>query len=163
MRHLASEANNADDKELQKKLDTIFLQIYDLLEIDTDEEPSTCLKISRPLAEDSVQLAQWAAEMLISAEQLGIESKPVVQFPLPGAKRAVVMMTKTVDEKIQKKLATKHPILTVGEVGGLLMAVCAALLDAAPWRQFALIMTAKSLLDCLNFEVKGALRPAAEG
>ena len=95
------------------------------------------------LAEQSIQLAEWAAKMLIDAEQLGIKNKPVARFPLPGAERAVLMTTPTVDEKIQKKLAAKNPKLTIGEVGGLLMAVAEAMLDAPPMQGFALIMTAK--------------------
>ena len=40
--------------------------------------------IKPPLAEESVQLAEWAAKILIGAEQLGIKTKTVTQFPLPG-------------------------------------------------------------------------------
>jgi hypothetical protein len=69
-------------------------------------------------------------------------------------------MTSTVDEKIQKKLTAKNPKLTVGEVGGLLMAVAEAMLDAPPLQGFALIMTAKSLMNCLESEVTGAMKPA---
>ena len=152
---VASQANDAADDELQKKLDKIFLKINDLLEIHADENPSACLKTTQPLAEESVLLAQWVTDMLIGAEKLGIKSNPVVQFPLHGAKRAVVMMTPTIDGKIRKKLAAKDPNLTVSDVGGLLMAVSQALVDAGPLQQFALIMTAKSLMDCLRSEVNG--------
>ena len=68
-------------------------------------------------------------------------------------------MIPAIDENIHKKLATLRPKLTVGEVGGLLMAVAEAMIDAHPLQCFALIMAAKSLMDCLEAEVTGALEP----
>ena len=132
----------------------------------TDEEPTQPLKVGdsqreRELTEQSVALAEWAAKMLIGAEQLVIKSKPVARFPLsPGEERAVLLMTQNVDEKVQKKLMAENPKLTVGEVGGLLMAVVEAMIDAPPVQGFALSMTAKSLMNCLETEVTGALKPA---
>ncbi|MGC1720689.1 MAG: plasmid pRiA4b ORF-3 family protein [Isosphaeraceae bacterium] len=111
----------------------------------------------KPLAKQSVLLAERAAKLLIGAEQLGIKTKPVARFLLPGAERAVLLMIPAIDENIHKKLATLKPKLTVGEVGGLLMAVAEAMIDAHPLHCFALIMTAKSLMDCLEAEVTGAL------
>ena len=81
---------------------------------------------------EAVQLAEWAATMLIGAEQLGIKDKPVARFPLPWAERAVLLLFTAIDKKTLKKLEAEKPILTVGEVGGLLMAVAEAILDAPP-------------------------------
>ena len=162
--HVAAEANHTPDKKLRKMLDAILSKIQDLLETHTDEEPPKSLKIEdaqrgKPLAKQSVQLAEQAAKLLIGAEQLGIKTKPVARFPLPGAERAVLLMIPAIDENIHKKLATLKPKLTVGEVGGLLMAVAEAMIDAHPLQCFALIMAAKSLMDCLEAEVTGALEP----
>ena len=164
--YVAAEANHTPDRKLRKKLDAIFSKIQDLLETHTDEEPPTSFKIEdaqeeKCLADQILQLAEWAAKMLIGAEQLGIKTEPVARFPLPAAERAVLMMTPTIDEKIQKKLIAKNPKLTIGEVGGILMAVTEALLDAPPLQGFALITTAKSLMNCLESEVTGAMEPAA--
>ncbi len=161
---VAAEANHNTDKKLRKKLDAIFLKIQGLLETHADEEPPKSLKIEdaqreKPLAKQSVQLAERAAKLLIGAEQLGIKTKPVARFPLPGAERAVLLMIPVIDENIHKKLATLKPKLTVGEVGGLLMAVAEAMIYAHPLHCFALIMTAKSLMDCLEAEVTAALEP----
>jgi len=71
----------------------------------------------------------------------------------------VLLMIPAIDENIHKKLATLKPKPTVGEVGGLLMAVAEAMIDAHPLHCFALIMTAKRLMDCLEAEVTGALEP----
>ena len=162
--HVAAEANHTKDKALRKKLDAIFAKIQDVLEAHSDEEPTQRLKVvdaqrETQLTEQSVALAEWGAKMLIGAERLGIKSKPVARFPQPGAERAVLLMTPGIDETVQKKLMATNPKLTVGEVGGLLMAVAGAMLDAPPLQGFALIMTAKSLMNCLESEVTGAMEP----
>ena len=107
------------------------------------------------IADEAVRLAEWAATMLIGAEQLGIKDKPVARFPLPWAERAVLLMFTGIDKKTLKKLEAENPILTVGEVGGLLMAVAEAMIDAPPLQCNALLMTAKSLMRCLEAEVMG--------
>jgi hypothetical protein len=155
--HIASEANDVGDKELQKKLDTIFTKLQNLLDSHTDEEPPTWKRIEQRLARESVQLAEWAQRMLISAEQLGIKTKTVARFSVPEVE--ALMITPTIDESVKKKLAAKRPKLTVGEIGGLLIAVSEWLIDAPPLQQFALILIAKSLKECLEEEVKGALSP----
>jgi hypothetical protein len=149
--YIASEANNTDNKKLQKKLDAIFAKIQDLLETHPDDKPS--LKIKPPLTKESVQLAEWAAEMLIGAEQLGIKTRIVTKFPLPAAHQSVLKTLPFVPTNLKAKLTTKNPKLTVGEVGGLLMAVSEAMIDATPLQQFALILLAKSLKECLEAEV----------
>jgi hypothetical protein len=151
--HIAAEANDADDKKLQKKLDTIFSKIQNLLDTHSDEEPSGSLGLKRPLAEESIQLAEWAAKLLVGAEQLGIKAKTVKPFPVPAAQRSVLTMLPVASMNLQTKLATKNLKLTVGDVGGLLIAVAEALIDASPLQQFALILLAKSLKECLEDEV----------
>lgn len=165
--HVAAEANHTKDKKLRRRLDAIFSKIQDVLDSHTDEPPPKSLKIEdarreQLISQQSVQLAEWAAKMLVGAEQLGIKSKPVARFPLPEAERAVLVMTPTIDEKVQKRLARPNPKLTVGEVGGLLIAVAGAMVDAAPLQGFALIMTAKSLMNCLESEVTGAMEPTSK-
>jgi hypothetical protein len=153
--YVAAEANNTGDKKLQKKFDAIFSKIQDLLDSQTDDESS--LTIRQPLTEESVQLAEWAATMLIGAEQLGIKTKTVTQFPLPAAHQSILMKLPIVSPKLQAKLATKNLKLTVGEVGGLLIAVCEVMMDASPLQQFALILITKSLRECLEAEVRGGV------
>jgi hypothetical protein len=150
--HIASEANDTGDKRHQKRLDTIFSKIQDLLETHFYEEPS--LDTKQPLAEESVQLAEWAAEMLIGAEQLGIKTKPVARFPLHGARQSILMRLPTVPVNVQAKLAEDEPHLTVGEVGSVLIAVSEALMDATPLQQVALILIAKNLKECLEAELR---------
>jgi hypothetical protein len=71
------------------------------------------------------------------------------------AERAVLLLFTGIDKKTLKKLEAEKPKLTVGEVGGLLIAVATALLEAPPLQWNALLMIAKSLMGCLEAEVIG--------
>ena len=164
---IASVANDANDTEHQNNLDTIFLKIQGLLEKHADKEllSSPVIQDNRtekPLTEESVQLAELAARLLIGAEQLGIKSKSVSRFPLSKAERKVLMTTPILSAVLMKKLAEHEPHLTVGEVGGLLIAVSEAMIDAPPLQQFALILTAKRLKECLEAEINSAVNPGTK-
>jgi hypothetical protein len=166
--HIASVANDASDTTHQNNLDTIFLKIQTLLEKHPDEGLLRSLLIQdnrteKPLAEESVQLAELAARLLIGAEQLGIKSKSVSRFPLSKAEREVLMTTPILSADLMEKLAEHDPHLTVGEVGGLLIAVSEALIDAPPLQQCALILLAKGLKDCLEAEIASVVKPDSEG
>ncbi len=160
---VAAGAHHATDRSLRQQLGSIFARIQVVLETHGDAEPPRSLKTERTqrnktLAEQTVQLMDWAAKILVGAEQLGIKRSPVARLPLSEAERAVLMTTPTIDRTIQSKLAAKNPNPTVGEVGGLLMAVAEAILGAPPMRGFALITTARSLMTCLEAEITGASR-----
>jgi len=164
---IASAANDASDTQHQNNLDTIFLKIQSLLEEHANEELPSSLVIhdnptEKPLVEESVQLAQLAARLLIGAEQLGIKSKSVSRFPLSKAERKVLMTTPILSADLMDKLAEDNPHLTLGEVGGLLIAVSEALIDAPPLQQCALILVAKGLKDSLEAEIASAVNPAAK-
>ena len=90
---IAAEANHTTDKKLRKRLDAIFSKIQDLLETHADEEPLKHLKMKhaeRPtlIGDKVVEMAEWAAKLLIGAEELGIKDKPVAPFPLPWSELA---------------------------------------------------------------------------
>ncbi len=114
---IASVANDASDTTHQNNLDTIFLKIQSLLEKYADEGFLSSLVIQdirteKPLAEESVQLAELAARLLIGAEHLGIKSKPVSRFPLSKAERKVLMTTPILSADLMEKLVKHDPHLT---------------------------------------------------
>jgi hypothetical protein len=65
VQHIASEANRAEDKRLRKKLDAIVLKVQELLDSHAGDVVPAPSEIRQPLAKESVQLAEWAAKMLI--------------------------------------------------------------------------------------------------
>jgi hypothetical protein len=160
--HIASEANDAGDKNLQKKLDAIVLRVQELLDSHAVDAGPMSLEVRQPLVEESVQLAEWAARMLIGAERLGIKFKSVARFPVPRAHRAILTRLPIISPDLEAKISVDEPDLTVGDVGGLLIAVSEALTDAPPLHQFALILTAKSLKECLEAEVNRGLTPGTK-
>jgi hypothetical protein len=160
--YVAAEANHTSDTRLRKKLDAIFLKINHLLELHTDEEPPKSLRFEeaqreRQLAEHTVQVAEWAATGLIAAEQLGIKNQQVARFPLTLESQAVLLTVPTLNEKIRAQFADKNPKLTVGEVGGLIIAVSEALLDANPLHGLVLTMVIQSLMNCMKDEIGAVL------
>ena len=147
--YIAAEANHTKDKKLRKKLDAIFSKIQDLLETHADEEPLKSLKFkyakrSTLIGDKVVEIAEWAAKLLIGAEQLGIKDKPVARFPLPWSELAFLLLFAPIDKKTLKKLETAEPILTIGEIGGLLMSVAEAMIDAPGSQCHALSMTPRA-------------------
>jgi hypothetical protein len=164
--YVAAEANHTSDTRLRKKLDAVFSKINRLLELHTDEEPPKSLRFEeaqreRRLAEHTVRVAEWAATGLIAAEQFGIKDKQVARFPLTPESQAVLLTVSTLDEKIRARFGEKTPKLTVGEVGGLIIAVSEALLDANPLHGLALTMAIQSLMNCMKDEI-GAVLDRAE-
>ena len=73
------------------------------------------------------------------------------------AQQSILLRLPVVSANLQAKLAEDEPHVTVGEVGGLLIVVFEALMDAPPLQQFALILIAKSLKEFLEEEANGGL------
>lgn len=163
--YVAAEANHCDDKKKQKKLDAIFQKIQDLLDNYTDEEPPATInfedaKSAKMVSDQAVQLAEWAAQALVAAEQLRIKTKPVEHFPLQENERAVLALLPSMTPKIKKKLVKQDAEFTVAEVASMAMAVAESLPEAEPRQQVALLMVAKGLMDCLQDRIVGSDKPA---
>ena len=74
--HLAAAANHCQDGKKRKKLDAVFKKIEGLLEEYTDEEPPRTIKIedarkAAAISDPALQIATWAAQVLVAAENLG--------------------------------------------------------------------------------------------
>ena len=163
--YVAAEANHCNDKKKQKKLDAIFQKVQDLLDNYTDEEPPQTIKIedakkAKMISDQAVQVAEWAAQALVAAEQLRIKTKPVERFPLQESERAVLALLPTIPAKLKKKLVKKDVEFTVAEVASMTMAVAGSLPEAEPRQQVALLMVAKGLMDCLQDRIVGSDKPA---
>ena len=135
--YVAAEANHTEDKKLQKKLDAIFGKIQKLLETYNDEAPPRTLKIedaqkAKLISDQAVQLAEWAAQSLVAAEQLRIKNQPGERFPLQEGERAVLAMLSAIPPKLKKKLVRQDGEFTVVEVASMTMAVAESLPEAEP-------------------------------
>ncbi len=117
--YIAAEANHCEDKKKRNKLDTIFEKIQRLLDKFTDEEPPKTIKIedarkAKAISDQSVQIATWAAQAMIAAEQLGIEQEPLKLFQVAPAQRDVLLLVPGVSKSVKNKLA-KELCPTVAE------------------------------------------------
>ena len=163
--YVAAEANHCDDKKKERKLDAIFQKVQDLFNNYTDEEPPQIIKIedakkAKMISDQAVQLAEWAAQALVAAEQLRIKTKPVERFPLQESERTVLALLPTIPAKLKKRLVKKDVDFTVAEVASMTMAVAESLPEAEPRQQVALLMVAKGLMDCLQDRIVGSEKSA---
>jgi len=152
--YIAAEANHCDDKKKEKKLDAVFEKVQQLLEKYTDEEPPQTLKIEdarkeKVISDQAVQIAEWAAQALVAAEQLRIKTKPLEHFWLAPGQRDVLLLVPGISKSIKSKLA-KDKSLTVVEVASMTMALAEDLPEGEAQQQVAILLVAKHLMDRLQ-------------
>jgi hypothetical protein len=164
--YIAAEANHCDDDKKQKKLDGVFRKIQSVLDRYTDEEPPQTLKIEdarkeQMISHEAVQIAEFAAQALVAANQLRIKTKPLDSFWLAPAQRDVLLLVPRVSKTIKKKLAKEKP-LSVAEVASMTMALAEDLPDGEPQQQVALLLVARHLIDLLQKEIVAKAEPKAK-
>lgn len=153
--YVAADANHCDDRKKQKKLDAIFQKIQNQLEAFTDEEPSQTInfedaKKAKLISDQVVQVAEWAAQALVAAEQLRIKTKPLEHFSLAPAQRDVLLLVPGISKSIRNRLLKDNSSFTVAEVASMIMAMAEDLPDGDAGKQVALMFVAKHLMDSLQ-------------
>ena len=163
--YIAAEANHCEDKKKRSKLDAVFEKIQALLDKYTDEEPPKTIKIedvkkAKAISDQAVQIATWAAQAMIAAEQLGIKHEPLTHFQLAPAQREVLLLVPGISKSIKNKLA-KESSVTVGEVAGMTMALAEDLTEGDARKQIAVLLVAKHLMDQLQERIAAPVKPTA--
>ena len=162
--YIAAEANHCEDKAKRRKLDAIFDKIQGLLDTFTDVEPLNTVQIDDArkdnlISDQAAQIAQYAAQSLVAAEQLGIKMKALDGFWLAPAQREVLRLALGVTKVDKKKLAQEGATFSVAEVAGMTLAVAEKLPDGDPSMQVTLMHLAKHLLDHLQAAITAAAEP----
>jgi hypothetical protein len=162
--YVAAEANHCKDKPKAKKLDAIFEKIQGLLDKFTDEEPPKTVKIEdarqeKMISDQSVQIAQFAAQALVAAEQLGIKKKVLEHFSLAPAQREVLSLVPGMTKALKKKLAQDGSTFSIGEVANMTLALAEDLPDGDARKQVAVMYLAKHLMDQLQSGITAAATP----
>jgi hypothetical protein len=162
--YVAAEANHCKDKSKGKKLDAIFEKIQGLLDKFTDEVPPQTVKIEdarkeKLISDQAVQIAQFAAQALVAAEQLGIKKKALEQFSLAPAQREVLSLVPGLTRAVKKKLATEKATFSIGEVASMTLALAEDLPDGDARKQVAVMYLAKRLMDQLQSGITAAATP----
>ena len=154
--YIAAEANHCDDAKKQKKLDAVFQKVQDLLETYTDEESPSTIKFEdakreQLVAGQAVQIAEWLAQALVTAEQLRIKTKPLEHFCLAPAQRDVLLLVPSISKSIRNKLAKGKKPFTVAEVASMGLALAEDLTEGGDTqKQLAIMMVARHLMDSLQ-------------
>jgi len=164
--YIAADANHCDDNKKQKKLDAVFEKVQRLFDTYTDEEPPQTLKIEdarkeKAISDQAVQIAEFAAQALMAAEQLRIKTKPLDNFWLAPGQREVLLLIPSLSKSIKNKLAKEKP-LTVAEISSMTMAVAEDLPDGDAQKQVALLLVAKHLMDRLQEGIMVKAEPPAK-
>ncbi len=163
--YIAAEANHCEDGKRRNKLDAIFKKIEGLLDKYTDEEPPQTIKIedvrkAKAISDQAVQIATWAAQAMIAAEQLGIKQEPFTHFQLAPAQREVLLLVPGVSKSAKNKLA-KELAPTVAEVASITMALAEDLTEGDARKQLAVLLVAKHLMDQLQVRITGPVTRTA--
>jgi hypothetical protein len=161
---IAAEANHCKDKSKAKKLDAIFEKIQGLLDNFTDEVPPKTVKIEdarkeKLISDQAVQIAQFTAQALVAAEQLGIKKKALEYFSLAPAQREVLSLVPGMTKAVKKKLAKDGSTFSIGEVASMTLALAEDLPDSDARKQVAVMYLAKHLMDQLQSGITAAAMP----
>jgi len=105
------------------------------------------------LTTQSVALAEFAAEALVAAEQIGIKKKVVQDFTLDLSERAIAADLPDISATLKRKLKKKDGTFTVAEIASIVMALAESLLDDEPLQRLKLLFISKKLTDCLEANV----------
>jgi hypothetical protein len=163
--YIAAEANHCTDKKKRNKLDAVFEKIQSLLDKYTDEEPPKTIRIeegkkAKVISDQAVQIASWAAQAMIAAEQLGIKKKPLAHFQIAPAQRDVLLLIPGISKSVKNKLA-KELSPTVAEVASMTMALAEDLTEGDARKQLAVLLIAKHLIDQLEERIASPVTPKA--
>lgn len=112
---IAAEVNHCDNDTKQKKLDAVFEKIRSVMDRYTDEEPPQTLKIEdartqAALSAQAVEIAEFAAQVLVAAKQLRIKTTLLNNFRLAPGQRDVLLLVPRFSKAVKNKLAKESPL-----------------------------------------------------
>jgi len=153
--YIAAEANHAEDKNLEKKLDGLFGKVQNILDTHTDEEPPKTVKIedtdkATAFSNQAVEIAEWVALALAGAEKMGIMKKPLAHLLLSPADRAVLRLVPDFSTTSKKKLTKSDSEYTFAEVAGMAMALAETLPDCDEMKQVVTLLVTRHLMEHLQ-------------
>jgi hypothetical protein len=108
---------------------------------------------ARMLAREVARLRESATKSLAAAEEVGIEAKPLVPFPLDKAERAMLAALTTMPDQLQKMLTGRGGKFAVTEVISIVTAVTDSFLATEEERQRSLEWAARKLLSGIHSDL----------
>ncbi|MCB9925604.1 MAG: plasmid pRiA4b ORF-3 family protein [Planctomycetaceae bacterium] len=105
------------------------------------------------LTEQSVLLAEFAANALLAAEQFGIKKKVVAGIDLDEAERVVAAGLPGLSATLRKKLSKNGVSFTIADTSSIVLGLAESILEGDPLQRLKLLFIAKKLTDCLEANV----------
>jgi hypothetical protein len=115
--------------------------------------PSKVRSKAQLLAEQAVSFAQFAAQVLIVAEQIGIKTKPLHGLSLFQDQQNLLLGIPDLTSSTKAKLMLGNDNFTFAEVAGMILAVCDYLPEWETRQQMAGLHLANHLTDSLNSDI----------
>jgi len=112
-------------------------------------------KQTKAMSDQSVQIVEWVAKMLVAAKQRGIKKKPLEHFYLAPAQRDVLLLAPGISKTTKKKLAIKSSSFKVADVANMTMGLAEALLDGDTHKHLAISLVSQHLMNQLHYGVFG--------
>ena len=107
-------------------------------------------KKAKLIADQSVALAEYAANALVAAEQLRIKTKLAEGLLLQDLDRAALTILPALSAKVRNKLAKPDGAFTVAEVASMVMAVAESIIGAGRNQRVDSLLAANKLMQCLQ-------------
>lgn len=108
---------------------------------------------SRILAGEAARLANSAVKSLAAVQELGIENKPLLPFPLSVTERKLLAGLSALPDQLRKRLAGRARKFAVAEVLKMVMAVAESFLASEPEHQRSMLEAARRLLYCIHSDL----------
>lgn len=105
------------------------------------------------LTQQSLALAEFAAKVLVAAEQLAIKKKVVAGFSLDKGERAIAAELPDITPTLKKKLVKKDGNFTVTDIASIVLALADSLIEGEPLKRLKLLLISRKLTDCLTENV----------
>ncbi len=133
----------------------------------SDEQSAPTIKIedarkAKLIADNAVQLAEFAAKAVVAAEAIGIKTKPLENFWLSPAQRGVLLIVPSISKALKAKLVKEKASFTVSDVASLTMALAEASMECEAERRIAFLLVAKHLTERLQEGIAGAGKPKSK-
>ena len=111
------------------------------------------------LAKNAAHLAEFAATALVTAQSMGIKSKPLENFWLAPAQREVLLGVPAISQALKAKLTKEKASFTVAEVASMTTAIAEFPMEGEPRKLMAIMLVAKHLTEQLQQGIAGLAKP----
>lgn len=101
------------------------------------------------VTQQSVALAEFAATVLMAAEEFGLRNEPIHDFPLEDDERGIVAELPGISASLSSQLKATTGTFTVADTASIVSFLAESLLDSERLQRVKLLVISEKLSDCL--------------